>query len=507
MPAKVITSLAQASNRGIFALFLAVQASIIAAGTGRAAMVAQLPWGPVDEQIACPNDATFLAEFAPPGFDRTNASYRNAYLMAMKFPYVDLQVVGIRGAGAAAATIEVVDGSAANSLVVNALYKGAGGTGISVVIAAADDAVTAHFNMTLSKTDAATGLNTTEIYKNVDSTQAIGAPYWTALVANSVLVGPIVRQAGARPANNTYTLAGGSDGTVGSSNYLGTQGAADHGIAVLELDDTIDVFFCDDVGSANLAAVNAGIVAHVNYKGDQRIGICQGLPGESSTTAITNRGSLENDSIVYVNPHCIVYDDLGTQQVISLTGPYAAILTIVPASVSPAIKKTEYTKYLQAILGTDVPTTNTKDAMDAAGVCCFNKNANGTYSPYSSTTTSGPNTPVYQTRMRFYIAETAAAALEEFRNSPNADDVINSERDIIDDILAPLKVAGARDSVHEVGIVDYALAPQESTNTQASIDAGDETIAAQVELFAEQKRLFLMLQIGQTVTVTPSTGP
>ena len=93
MPGTVVTSESQAAGRGTFIVFREVAASVIKSGLVRAVFVTRLPWGPLDTQTAFSDAATFRATFAPAGFDRTGAGY----LMATKFPWVDLQIIRVLG--------------------------------------------------------------------------------------------------------------------------------------------------------------------------------------------------------------------------------------------------------------------------------------------------------------------------------------------------------------------------------------------------------------------------
>ncbi len=504
---EVISSVSQASGRGVFIIFKAVLDAVLAVGTGRAAMIAQLPWGPIDTETPFQDAATFRAMFAPNGFTRTG----QGYLMATKFPWIDLQIIRVLGTGPVKATYTIQNSVPANCLIVPAKYYGASGNGIQVVIANATSGTGTSFDMTVSITDAATGLVTSETYPDVDSTQVADDAthtYWAGLTANSQLLGTLVKTGASRPVNGTYTLATGSDGAaIASGNYLGTPGSADKGLALLELDADVSFVFTDDPGSGNLAAVMAGIKAHCVLMKDRRIGVLMGLPAETSATAKTNAAANQLDHCVYVWPHGKVLDDQGNKTVIPLSGPLASFATLLTPHLSIAYKSKAFTKALSNIVELDASATKaTKTDLEKNGVVPFEKSGKtGYFSPYCDVTTS-KTSAVFGVRMADYIAFSIAETLEEFRGAPNDDETFEDERTLIDDFGTQLVKNRKRDHIFLPCINAWELLPTEANNTAATIAAGDATHGIRATLISEQKRIFLVGEIGTTVKITASTS-
>lgn len=498
---EVVTSISAAAGRGVFIIYKAVLAAITAVGTGRAAMVAyDLPWGPLDEETSYSDAATFRKTFAPAGFTRTG----QAYLMATRFPWIDLQIVRILGNAPAKATINAQKAGALDCVQLPAKYFGTGGNGITAVVSAASDANADHFDLTVQKMDAATGLNTTEVYLNVDSTQT-DAAYWSGITAASDLLGPLVKSSVGRPVNGTYTLAAGTNGAaVGSANYLGTPGSADKGIALLENDADVSFVFTDDPASGIHAAVMAGIKSHCVFMKDRRVGILMGLPAETVATAKTNVALNKDSHCVYVYPHCKVLDDQGNKVVIPLSGPLASFATLLTPHLSCAYKSKDFTKALSNIVELDASTASksVRIELEKVGVMAFEKNKkSGHFSPYNDITTDAV-TPLFVTRMSDYIAFSIAERLEDFRGAPNDTETQEDERTLIKSFLKEMYDNKKIDHIFRPCIDGYEQLPLEATNTQAQLDAGDITHGAKVKIISEQKRIFLSIEAGTSVKVT-----
>jgi hypothetical protein len=399
-----------------------------------------------------------------------------------------------------------------NVLTVPAKYYGVYGNGISVVIAAATNGVANSFNMTISKTDAATGLVTSEFYPNVDSDKVVddaSNTYWAGVTASSLLVGGLVKLGAGRPANGTYALAAGSDGAaIASANYLGTPLSGDKGVAVLENDPDISFVFTDDPGAGLLVAVMAGLKSHVVAMKDRRIACLMGNAGETKATAITNAALNKDSHCVYVFPHGKVLDDQGNKVTIPLTGPLASFGTLLTPHLSLAYKAAAFTKALANIVELDAATTvkQTRIDLDKAGVICFEKNPkSGHFSPYNDISTDAA-TAVYATRMADFIAFSIAERFEDNKGAPNDDETYEDEATLLKAFLRELEDNRKIDHILRPSILGFEIFPLEAANTQATLDAGDATHSFKVKLISERKRTFLLGEIGTTVKVTPSTA-
>jgi len=506
---QIVSSLASAAGRGIFGQFKKAIAAAKGVGTGREVMVCNAPWGPRDTLTAFESPAKFRSLFFPDGFDRTMASY-NA---AVQFPHTDLYIVRILGAGALAATIDLQKTGPANCVTCPAKYVGTGGNGITAVVAAASNGVANSFDLTVTKTNSSTGKSTVEKYINVDSTQAAGT-YWTNLTAKSLLLGPLVKNSSGRPANGTYTLTAGTDGSgaLAASDFVGTAGSGDKGIALLETDKEISFFYAEDVPNSMRATVNAALLAHQALMNDRRFAIFTGQSGDSDSTAKTNAATLQAEMGAYLWQYGQVIDedavsDTSPMITMSLVGPFAAICSILQPHVSPATKRRDFTKALQAIKALVGGTSSSQvlDALEKNGVIAFEKNVDGTFSPYSSICTDQTHY-VWEARMKRYIMFSMGGALEEYRNAPNEDSIQEDERTICKSFLDQLVENRKIDPWFKPCLNAAALLPEESTNTQSDIDNGDYTIGFSAKLISEQKRIILSGEVSTTVVVTSAAA-
>lgn len=503
---KLVSSLALATGRGVFGMFDREVAAAKAIKTGRCVMLCQLPWGPVGEITEFESPAIFRAKFAPAGFDRTVPAYN----VATKFAWPDLNIIRVLADDAVKATINLQKAGPLDCVEVNAKHFGSGGNGISCVVAAASDGVANSFDLTISKTNATTGKSTVEKYKNVDSTQT-AASYWTGVTANSVLVGPLVKSAVGRPANGTYTLATGSDGSaIVAADYIGTPGSPDVGLSLCEKDPDIDFIFCgENPGDGIRATVNSGLTAHKTLMNDQREVLYFGAKDESDATAKTNAALHQDEGVYYVTGFGQVVDEDATSDStpmieIPLAAALAGFASTIQPHVSPAIKRRELTKYFAPIKGLTNGTGSAQslESLEDNGVIAFEKNSDGTFSPYCGVCTD-KSTPMFVARMRRFIMFSIGDALEDYRNSPNDDQTQEDERTIAKDFLDELVLNGKKgDIISKVCVKAAGLLPEEAANTTASEAAGDYTIPFEVQLFSEQKRIILKGLIGTTVTVT-----
>lgn len=514
MGIKIISSLAEATARGIYGQFQREIGAVKQVGTGRVVMLCQLPWGPVglDSDGSIPSFVSpkaFRDKFAPGGFTRTGA----AYALATQFPWADLKVIRVLAADAVKATTNLQKTGPANCVGVTVKYFGAEGNGITYVVAAASDGVANHFNLTVTKTNSSTGKNTVEKYTNVDSDQAAGT-YWTNLKpdggADSVLTGGFVKTDAGRPVNGTYTTTAGSNGSaIVASDYIGTPSSPDKGVSLCETDPDVSFIFATDVSSGILATVNAGLAAHQALMNDRRQPILGGLSNETATTAKTNSALNQGDQVFYVNGFGKLVDEDSTGDTypmieVPLTGVVAGLAAILQPHVSVAIKDKQFTKFCKPIKGLTVgpfPESTLAD-LEKNGVIAFQKNSDGVFSPYCDVATDKV-TPMFVSRMRRFIMFSIGNALEDYRNTVNADPIQEEERSLASNFLRDLVQNGKGDDVlFKPAVKAAALLPEEAANTTASEDAGDYAVPYEVKLFSDQKRIILRGLIGTTVTLS-----
>lgn len=506
----VVTSLANANARGVYILFERELAAAKAVGTARCVMLCTLPWGPVGlddngDMASFESPGAFRAKYAPAGFDRTVP----AYSVATKFAWPDLKIVRVLASDAVKATINMQKTGPLDCVAATAKYFGSGGNGITCVVAAASNGVANSFDLTVTKTNATTGKDTVEKYINVDSTQAAGT-YWTNLTANSVLLGPLVKSASGRPANGTYTLASGSDGSaLVASDWLGTPGSPDKGLSLCEVDPDISFIFHCGVASGIEATVNAGMAAHKTLMNDRRLMLLHSATTTETASAAKTASALNQaEGVFYVNGWGNTIDEDATSDsspkiAIPLSAVLAGFCSMIQPHLSPAIKDPSFTEYFAPIKGLTVGpfTKATLADLESNGVIAFEKNGDGRFSPYCAIATDQA-TQLFVTRMRRYIMFSLDAALESYRNAPNADSVQDDERTIVSSFIEQLEANGKKDVLYLPSVKAAELLPEESANTATSEADGDYYLPMQIQLFNEQKRLILKGRIGTSPLVT-----
>ena len=139
------------------------------------------------------------------------------------------------------------------------------------------------------------------------------------------------------------------------------------------------------------------------------------------------------------------------------------------------------------------------------GVVTLIKMESGGYAFESGVVTSYPvdtsTGELTRTRMAIYIVKAAVKAFEPFVDAPNVPANQDPIRMATDDFLGGLKKAQDQDPNHTPHIRDYAVAPISASNTDADIQAGQFTIAADVKTSAAMSKIGLSISIGPSVKI------
>jgi hypothetical protein len=485
-----ITSTTQAALHGVYALRRRARRTLAARGTGTVAIVGQFPWGP-DGEIIRPGDMGEAKEIvAPKGFDRTGS----AYLTLLGKVYPQLLLVRVLGAGAAHAEVSLPDSAATNVCKYVAKYKGAAGNGITATVSNASDGDADHFNVTFSKAGATA--DTTETYPN--RTVATGETpvlLSTAEAVASKLVGAGAKLTAGRPANGTYVLAGGSDGTVTAADYVGTSGTGDKGVAMLEGEPGVRHICTDYPGGGLLAAVNAGLVQHAALTGDRFVHI-NGPPGQSASAVLADKATYTGFNVIYHDPWVYLFDDTTGAEHLVPPAPFGAALAAnLSPSTSFAWKSAEARELLSGIVRLEssrglAAATNEKNGISTLGRA---RVGSGHVYEAAVTLTGDDYTNV---SMDIYIATAFVDSVYEDVDSPNV--ALNRDEVAmkLDGFLSTLKRNQQRDPNHTPHVVDYALVPLDQVNMPETIEAGEVYVAAALQYSSGMKRIFLMLESG-----------
>lgn len=497
-----ISSTSAATRHGVYAIERNPQASVRAAGATTAAIVEQFPWGP-EGVYAIEGVRDFIEKYAPGGMNRTGAGYMS--VIGKAWPV--LKVVRVLGTGATAASRalnDTVAPVASPCITVTAKYKGAAGNSITCTVSNATDGNADHFNLEVKLTSSYG--ETVDKFENLNysGTGVDSVPIFTACK----LVGGITKVAAGRPDNGTFTMTGGSDGTVTATDYVGTQGAADKGAALLEADKSIDLVFTGDPGSSLRSAVNAGLKAHADFMTD-RIAILNGNSGMTGADARTDVANYRSLRCIYVDVWAYQRNDVdSTEQLVAPAPFFASVAANLSPSTSPSWKSAEVKRLLGSIVKLETARGDGAYQNELAGICTLQQEDDGGFTFEAAVNTYAPTDPskksYKRTRMGHYIAKAVVGSLREFTDSPNV--AVNQQDEVVAvyDFLDVLKRNASTNPNALPHIVDFSIRPLADHNTQTSIDAGEFTIPADIKISSDQSKIFFSISIGETVKVETS---
>lgn len=468
-------------------------------------MVAELPWGPVNEIQTITTPGEFWATFYPNDFATTKdySTYPAVLALLNKpiFTSGGLKVVRIEPTGAAKSTKTFQDITPTDSVTVEALYYGLLGDSINIAWTANAD-VAGNRDMTVS-----IGSNYSVLYENVVTAAGVvtdpGDPYVVVTKHGSYAAVPAVVTATA--------LAGGADGTAVALEYTGNSSTSE-GIRLF-YGESVDcnVLFCAEVPEALKDAVNAGLEAWCDDT-EKGVAVLCTVDGQASADALTylSGESIASDRCTYHWPRVKTVNFFATDAAeLEVDGNAfaAACIANVPWYLSPggAGKKQGTQDFLRGITGLEDESTSrtTLDLLTAAGVApWFMSTKLGAIIRRAVTTslTSG-RTKLFRRRAVDYITSSLAGYTEEFVET-QLDLTLSSQT------LGPNTTAlvggfqswlSARKGQNQ--IQDYSVDPW-SENTQADIDAGRWTIVITVKLYSMMEEIVLKANIGETVTIS-----
>lgn len=489
-----VDSTAQATRHAVYAIERTPPSTIRAEGASVCAIAELFPWGPDGQVYTTTGTRDFIDTFTPGGASRTGAGYMS--VIGKAWPV--LKVVRILGSSAAKATA-VLLADTTHVATVTLKYKGVLGNSVSTVTSTATDGDVNHFDLTVTLSTA-TG-TTQDVFRNLNYS-GTGADSTPSFV-NCKLVGAITKNVGGVPDAATIVCTGGVDGTIDSAAYVGTPGAADHGISLFEGDKSIDFVFAGDPGNSLRAAVNAGLVAHADLMTD-RMAFINGNSALSLASVQTDVASYRSIRACYIDNWAYQNDDVdGTERIVS-PAPFAVSLA---ANLSPSTsfswKSTTAQKYLSSITRLEFARGNGAYTNELAGICTLQREDNGGFTFEAAVVTDAPISPAKRkykrTRMGHYMAKAVVASLRESVDSPNVAFNQQDEVNAITDFLDGLKRNATTDPNKLPHIVDFAMRPLGDFNSALSLANDEFTIPADIQISSDQARIFLSLNFGETV--------
>lgn len=473
--------------------------------------VGAFAWGPEGPTVVG-STQEYLDTFAPGGQGYSSTGYR----ALARTVQARLKIVRAIASDAAAASMILQTATPVNIWTVAAKYKGALGGSITLVISAADDGVSSHFNATVT-------LGTeVEVYRNLSAiTGRISTPDITA----SKILGTfaaVSANAGAstRPVNGTYVLGvtstnttsrvAGSDGTMASTDYIGTTGAGDHGIARFEGDPDVTVMCVDDCGSSLRVAVNTALVAHGEAEGRSNIFINgdSGLtPATAMTDIATNASAYRSERATYLANWCWVRNPSGVLELNPPSAFVAGAVAHMPRHLGTHWKDDRNTRYFRGIASLEWNASRANMIlMRNVGVEVLVPTQNGSFSPKCGITTSlvAGKTTVARRRLADFIARAAVATQQTYEGGP-IDPVTRSEQiGRVNALLQPMKdAAKAGEAATTEVIDDYDV---RTLSSPAELASGLHRIGVRVKSFATQDVVLFVLTVGPTVTITETAA-
>lgn len=495
-----VSSKAQATRHGVYAIRKTSPATIRPTGFGTAAIVEQFSWGPIQTLTSPTSRADLLSTIAPPGMTRTTPGYMAVTNKA--FPF--LKFVRALGSSSVKASAIINKTGPAALITVVLKYEGTEGNAVIITIGAASDGDANHFNITATVTGASG--TTTDLIENfnVSGTGADTTLSETDL-ATLRLIGAVTKSSAGVPILGSTTCTGGANGTVDATTYVGTAGSGDKGLAKLEGSKGIDHVFFGDPGNSLRAAANAGLKAHVDLMSD-RCGYMNGDSGMSASDAQTDVANYRSRNVVYCDPWAYVFDDVTGAKRLVPTGSFAGSLASQLSPSTPiAWKSPEVIAMLDGIVDLEADRGDASATNTDAGISTFIREEDGGFTIEAAVVTIAPTSPADKdhttTRMGIYIARSVTKSLRPSVDAPN---VPVNQQDCVDAttvFMEGLKGNAGRDPNHTPHVLDYDIGDLSAENPDADIAAGDFSIPLNAKFSTGMGRIFLVFNGGPQVQV------
>lgn len=508
-----VTSLGDAKQLpGVYALEVDPPPPSRAPGTDWVGFIGRFAWGPANTVVVIDSTQQYLNTYAPGGLGYTSTGYR----ALARTVQGQLKIVRAVASDATTASMRLATATPTDIWTIAAKYPGALGGSVTIAISAADDAVSTHFNATVT-------LGTeVEVYRNLSAiTGRISAPDISAskilgtFAAISANVG-----SSTRPVNGTYvlgvtatnasTLVAGSDGTIAASDYSGTAGSGDKGIAKFEGDADVTILCVDDCGSSLRVAVNTALVAHCVAE-SSKMCIITGDSGGSPSAAMsdigTNASAYRGERVTYLANWCNVRDAAGALQLNPPCAFEAGALAHMPRHLGSHWKDERNARYYRGITSLEwSPGRANAILMRNLGVDYLVPTTGGSFAPKNGITTSltAGQTAIARRRLADFVARGVTAGQESYEGGP-IDSVTRSEQlSRVKGFLQPMKDAAKQGEAATTEVIeDYAVSTLSSAEDLA---AGVHRIAVRVKSFATQDFIVFVLSVGTTVTITESAA-
>jgi hypothetical protein len=480
-----------ARSPGAYAVEVTSPRSIAGVSSGYIGLVGQFAWGPV-QSVATPDSGKALIDmFEPAGSPRNSTGYYA--IMGRKG--LTVKVVRVLAADAVAATASLA--GTGGAVAIAAKYKGTLGNSISVQQRAAVSGNTSCRDYVVTLTNATTG-TTQETY--LDVPLPTGGNAVTVDVSKSLLLASMVAAGtmSAFPANATTSLSGGSNGAaLASSDYTGTAGTTDKGVALFEAHQDVRAICHDDCGNTMRAAVNLAFAIQSTTLRDRRAYL-DGNPDAAdfaSALALIVGGNI-SDRVTWCGAWVQANDDAGVARTVPFSTFVATAAINLEAQQSYAWRDPVALQYYDGIVGVVAnfavqasSVTDRATSTSPVSMLLPYKTAKGKYSALHDRATD--KSFAVTRRIKDYLALSILPALDPFVNGPNvASD--NAKIKAAVDIFLEEQVRGGR---------LISASTDTSQNSAATMGAGDFYLSIDGKSPAARERIFLMVNVGPTVSV------
>ena len=505
----IVTSVSSSDRPGVYAYNRKPPATIRPLGTGICALVGQFDFGPPVSLYTPTSDADRDLTYGPPGMNRLTTGI----LATIQKAWPVLKIARVLGSSAVIASAIVQNATPANCVTFFAKYAGTGpNTAFSVTIAAASDGNANHFNATVTSTGASGTRSETFTNLNVSGT---GADYLGAdQLTSSRLVGNITKLVAGVPGVQTVAFSSGTNGSISASDYVGTAGNGDKGLALLEGDGTIRHACTDDPGNSLRSAVNAGISAHGILRGDRMMYI-NGPSGNAAAAAITDVASYRSINNRYIAPWAYELDDTTSAKQLVPSAPFAmSVAAQLPPSLQIAWRDGSVISMLNGISDVELNYGQSAQQCTAAGIVTLQKNPVATAGGFcfeSDVTTNAPVDPTTsmatRTQMGIYVVTAIQASIQSFVNGPNVPLSQQSIVNAIDDFMLGLLNNKTSNPYAAPYVLAYRIDALSSVNSPTDQANGNFTVPIDFQTDAGMQRIYLGVQYGPTVIITATSTP
>lgn len=407
----------------------------------------------------------------------------------------------------ATASMVIQSSGAVNILNVAAKYPGDLGSSVVIVIAAADDGVSSHFNLT------ATLGTESETYRNLSTLSAGAGVVLGDQSASKILASLSAVTANllgsTRPVNGTYALGvaatniaspvAGSDGISLATDYTGTAGQGDAGLALFEGDADVTIIAPDDCGATRRAAVNAAIVAHV--EANTRLGYVVFDSGTTLSSAASALSSYRSERAILAWPWVTVLDATGAWSLVPSAGIRAGALSKMPRHLGQHWKDSRNASSFSGVVALEyaLGRANLIVAQNA-GISPLVPAASAWAPKTDSTTSLVPGkTKVARRRLADYVMRLATAGQEPYEGGPIDPATRSRQLAQVNTALQPLVDAGRRGEGEITEIV--AAFDARTVSSSGDLAAGVHKIQVRVQSYATQDVILFLLTVGPTVTI------